>query len=94
MSGERKAALAKTIRADETVNHKEMSVDEYVTKYSTDGKGFDCVFYSMGGPNLDASIAAAARRGKVATIASKSTPVIITWQIPDSVVFMVLNLAM
>ncbi len=73
VSGERKAALAKALGADETINHKEMSVDEYVAKYTADGKGFDCVFDTVGGPNLDASFAAAAKRGKVATIASRST---------------------
>lgn len=65
-------ALAKSLGADEVINAKEESVGDYVSRL-TDGKGFDFVFDTVGGANLDNSLAAAAINGVVVTTAARST---------------------
>ncbi len=64
--------LAKSLGADEVINAKEESVENYVQRL-TQGKGFDFVFDTVGGPNLDKSLAAAAIRGHVITTAARTT---------------------
>ncbi len=44
-------------------------VDDYVARY-TDGRGFDLVFDTVGGPNIATSLAAAKLNGQVATTVS------------------------
>ncbi len=65
-------ALAKSFGADEVINAKEESVEAYVQRL-TQNNGFDVVFDTVGGPNLDKSFAAAALNGVVATTAARST---------------------
>ncbi|WP_338452216.1 zinc-dependent alcohol dehydrogenase family protein [Niallia oryzisoli] len=67
-----KLKLAKELGADVAINYKETSVKEYVDKY-TNGKGFDYIFDTVGGENLDLSFEAAALHGTVVAIAARST---------------------
>ena len=49
-----KAHAARELGANETILYRGLSVDDYVKKY-TDGRGYDVVFDTVGGDNLDAS---------------------------------------
>lgn len=60
------ADLAATLGLDDVVLYKEESVEEYVRRL-TDGRGFDVVFDTVGGKNLEKSCAAARLYGHVAT---------------------------
>ncbi|MFJ7362530.1 zinc-dependent alcohol dehydrogenase family protein [Peribacillus frigoritolerans] len=71
-SSQEKLEIGKRLGADVTINYREESVHDYVQKY-TDGKGFDFVFDTVGGENLDRSFEAAAVHGTVAAIAARST---------------------
>jgi len=71
-SSQEKLEMAKRLGADITINYTEETVQEYVEKY-TDGKGFDLVFDTVGGENLDRSFEAAAVHGTVTAIATRST---------------------
>lgn len=51
------------------IDYKAESVEDYVAKY-TDGKGFDLVFDTVGGPNIATSMAAIKLYGQVATTVS------------------------
>jgi NADPH:quinone reductase len=66
------ADLAKSLGADVVINAKEESVESYVNRL-TQGKGFDVIFDTVGGPNLDRSLSAAKIRGCVVTTAARST---------------------
>ena len=67
-----KLQIAKELGADVAINYKETSVKEYVEKY-TNGNGFDYIFDTVGGSNLDRSFEAAALHGTVVGIAARST---------------------
>lgn len=71
-SSQEKLEIGTRLGADVTINYREESVHDYVQKY-TDGKGFDVVFDTVGGENLDRSFEAAAVHGTVAAIAARST---------------------
>ncbi|MEC0347680.1 zinc-dependent alcohol dehydrogenase family protein [Peribacillus frigoritolerans] len=71
-SSQEKLEIATRLGADVTINYREESVHDYVQKY-TAGKGFDVVFDTVGGENLDRSFEAAAVHGTVAAIAARST---------------------
>jgi NADPH:quinone reductase len=71
-STEEKLHIAKELGADGVINYREESVQEYVQKY-TNGSGFDLVFDTVGGANLDRSFEAAALNGTVLSIATRST---------------------
>jgi NADPH:quinone reductase len=71
-SSEEKLSIGKRLGADVAINYREQSVEEYVKAY-TDGKGFDIVFDTAGGENLDRSFQAAATYGTVLAIAARST---------------------
>jgi NADPH:quinone reductase len=64
-------ALAKSFGADEVINAKEEDVEKYVARL-TGGRGFDVVFDTVGGGNLDRSLLAAALNGNVVTTVSRS----------------------
>ena len=51
----------------DTINYREMSVEDYVAKY-TDGKGFDIILDTVGGSTLDASFQDIRRFGHVVSI--------------------------
>lgn len=71
-ASQEKLEIGTRLGADVTINYREESVHDYVQKY-TDGKGFDVVFDTVGGENLDRSFEAAAVHGTVAAIAARST---------------------
>jgi NADPH2:quinone reductase len=64
--------LAKSFGANSIINAKEETVEQYLTRL-TDHQGFDIVFDTVGGPNLDKSLIAAKDYGTVVTIAARST---------------------
>jgi len=68
-SSEGKLRIAKGLGADEAINYRKRSVEEYVAEH-TDGKGFDVVFDTVGGENLERSFEAARPNG---TVVSTST---------------------
>jgi NADPH:quinone reductase len=67
-----KLEIAKRLGADKGINYREETVQDYVEKY-TNGKGFELVFDTVGGENLDRSFEAAAMHGTVLAIAARST---------------------
>jgi NADPH2:quinone reductase len=67
-----KAVLAKSLGAIESINYRNESVQDYVDRL-TEGKGFDVVFDTVGGENIDKSISAVAQYGHVITIQAHST---------------------
>lgn len=71
-SSEIKLNIGKCLGADVSINYREQSVEEYVKEH-TDGKGFDIVFDTVGGENLDRSFQASATYGTVLAIAARST---------------------
>ncbi|NEX78664.1 zinc-dependent alcohol dehydrogenase family protein [Bacillus thermocopriae] len=71
-SSSEKASIGKRLGADVVINYREQSVEEYLKKY-TNGNGFEIVFDTVGGENLDRSFQAAAPFGTVLGIAARST---------------------
>jgi NADPH2:quinone reductase len=71
-SSEEKLAIAKRLGADAAINYRTQSVQDYVQQH-TDGRGFDIVFDTVGGENLNRSFEAAAINGTVLAIAARST---------------------
>ena len=65
-------SLAKSFGADEVINAKEESTEKYVMRL-THNRGFDVVFDTVGGPNLDKSLIAASINGSVVTTVARST---------------------
>ncbi|MEB3102120.1 zinc-dependent alcohol dehydrogenase family protein [Ferviditalea candida] len=72
VSDERKAEIAKNFGADEIIMYRREGVSEYVDRL-TGSKGFDIVFDTVGGENLDRSFEAAREGGTVVNIAARST---------------------
>tara|TARA_R110000868_G_scaffold248315_11_gene504842 strand:+ start:524 stop:1513 length:990 start_codon:yes stop_codon:yes gene_type:complete len=72
VSSPKKAKIATSLGATDTINYRNESVDEYVQRL-TDGKGFDVVLDTVGGDNIDQSLAAVAMYGDVVSILSTST---------------------
>lgn len=64
--------LAKSFGATEAINAITEDVASYVTRL-THNKGFDVIFDTIGGPNLDKSLIAAAIDANVVTTVSRST---------------------
>lgn len=64
--------LAKSFGATEVINAITEDVASYVTRL-THNTGFDVIFDTIGGPNLDKSLIAAAIDAKVVTTVSRST---------------------
>jgi NADPH2:quinone reductase len=56
----------------EAINYRNESVHDYVNRI-TDGKGFDVVFDTVGGENIDKSFSAVAQYGNIITIQAHST---------------------
>lgn len=71
-SSAEKLEIARQLGAATGINYLELSVAEYVTKY-TGGKGFEVVLDTIGGKNLSNSLQAAANNGTVVCISSGST---------------------
>lgn len=66
-------ALARTVGADNLVDYTKESMSDYVQKY-TDGAGFDKIFDTVAGDNIEKSFAAAKFYGHVATILPIADP--------------------
>jgi NADPH2:quinone reductase len=64
--------IAKSFGADEIINSQEENVDDYKLRL-TNGNGFNTIFDTVGGANLDKSFAAASVDGTIVTIAARST---------------------
>lgn len=69
VSNEADAELSKKFGADYTINYKNMTPESYMEKF-TANRGFDCIFDTVGGPNLEKSFQAAKLNGAVACISS------------------------
>lgn len=67
VGSDEKASLAEELGADQTIDYKNESVEQYVERL-TEGKGFDAVFDTVGGANIAASVKAAKLNGDVACI--------------------------
>jgi NADPH:quinone reductase len=65
-------ALVKSFGATEVIDAKEEEVEKYVVRL-TNNLGFDIVFDTVGGLNLDKSLIAAGINGSVVTTAARST---------------------
>jgi NADPH2:quinone reductase len=65
-------ALAQAFGAKEVINAKEEDVQQYIARL-TNHQGFDVVFDTVGGTNLDKSLIAAGINGSVVTTAARST---------------------
>ncbi len=66
-------ALAKTVGADNLVDYTKASVSDYVQTY-THGVGFDKIFDTVAGDNIEKSFEAAKYNGHVATILPITDP--------------------
>ncbi len=66
--GEKQLALIESLGGT-AINYREESIEDYVAKY-TQGRGFDVVYDSVGGANIQASFEAAALNGQIATTVS------------------------
>ncbi len=64
--------VARSFGADETIIYVSERVEDYVARL-TAGRGFDVVFDTIGGDNLQASFAAAAENGRIITTNSRTT---------------------
>jgi NADPH:quinone reductase len=64
--------IARRLGADEIINYREEKVDEYVDRL-TAGRGFDVVFDTIGGKNLELSLAAAGSNGRISTTNGRTT---------------------
>jgi len=71
-SSAEKAAIAKRLGAHECFLYRQQNVAEYVQQ-ATDGKGFDVVFDTVGGDNIQQSFQAAALNGTVVSVSTRST---------------------
>jgi NADPH2:quinone reductase len=67
ISTEEKAKIVRDLGADDVINYREQSVEQYVQAL-TGGRGFDIVFDTVGGKNLDYSFAATRNKGQVINI--------------------------
>ena len=72
VSSTQKANLARELGADKVIDYRQEKPEAYVARL-TDGRGFDIVFDTVGGANLDASFAAAATGGTVVSTNTRST---------------------
>ena len=71
VSSEEKAAIARSLGADVTINYRQSSVAEFVAKHTGD-KGFDVVFDTVGNDNLQNAFQAAKLNGTVVSTVSLS----------------------
>jgi NADPH:quinone reductase len=64
--------IARSLGADEIINYREERVSQYVDRL-TAGCGFDIVFDTIGGKNLELCLAAAATNGRISTTNGRTT---------------------
>jgi NADPH2:quinone reductase len=72
VSSATKGEIARKLGADETINYRDETVEQYVARL-TDGEGFDLVYDATGGDQLELSFEAAKISGQVVTIVSQFT---------------------
>ncbi len=72
VSNEEKGKIAIKLGAKEIINYKTETPKEYSQRL-TNGKGFDIVYDSVGGENIDRAFEVTAMNGQVITIVSRST---------------------
>lgn len=70
-SGPQKAAIAQQLGADEVIDYRQQSVEEYMNQH-TNGRGFDVVFDTIGNDHLQTAFKAAALNGVVVSLVSLS----------------------
>lgn len=71
VSSDEKAAIARRLGADVTINYRQQPVEEFVAEH-TNGQGFDVVFDTVGNDNLQNAFKAAKLNGTVVSIVSLS----------------------
>lgn len=71
VSSAAKGELVKELGADEVVDYRELAVADYVNQYA-DGRGFDVVFDTVGGDNIQTAFQAARDEGCVVTVSARS----------------------
>ena len=64
--------LIRSFGADEVINVQDEDVEKYTLRLTND-RGFEIIFDTVGGSNLDKSFAAAALNGTIVAIAARST---------------------
>lgn len=72
VSGKDKAEAARSMGADDIINYRDETVDDYVTRV-TGGVGFDVVFDTVGGENIEKSLRATRIGGHMLGIAMRTT---------------------
>lgn len=72
VSSDAKAKIARDLGADDIINYRDESVEEYVGRL-TGGEGFDIVFDTVGGAVLDQSFHAVRKNGHVINILGFNT---------------------
>ena len=71
-SSDSKAALLRDLGVEQCFNYKQMDVQTAVDKF-TDGNGFNIVFDTVGGENLQNAFQAAALNGTVVSVSTRSS---------------------
>jgi len=71
-SSAEKAAICRDLGADEVIDYRQEKPEEYVERL-TGGAGFDVIYDSIGGENLDRAFQAAALDGEVVSIVARQT---------------------
>ena len=72
VSGAEKAEIARKLGADDIINYREETVEDYVQRI-TGGRGFDVVFDTVGGDNVERSMKAVRESGQLLGIALRTT---------------------
>ena len=72
VSSEEKAAIARQLGADYTINYRQEPIEAFVATH-TDGQGFDVVFDTVGDNNLQNAFKAAKLNSTVVSLVSLST---------------------
>lgn len=67
VSSEADAKLANSLGIERTINYKKESVEDYVARL-TGGEGFDLIYDTVGGDNLEVSLQATKTYGRVVTV--------------------------
>ncbi|WP_455366231.1 zinc-dependent alcohol dehydrogenase family protein [Kaarinaea lacus] len=70
-SSDSKAAIARGLGADHAINYRQMDVSTYVDKF-TQGNGFDVIFDTVGGDNIQKCFEAACLNGTVVSVSTRS----------------------
>lgn len=67
VSSDDKAEIARSLGADDIINYREESVEQYVQRL-TDGRGFDAVYDTVSGPIFNQSLKATRKWGRIVTV--------------------------